>query len=78
MSNDELTKVLREWSTAAHAGINPASLAEAILASRWGQRVQAQREALEWYYEDDKRQVDNGILEDVAKRPARAALGKET
>ena len=37
-------------------------------------RVTQLEEALRWYLEDDKRSVEQGILESVADRPALAAL----
>lgn len=33
-------------------------------------------ETLKWYLEDDKRQVENGILENINLRPASNVLGR--
>ena len=54
---------------------------QAIRMSEWCTRAEAAEarvvlllEALEWYLEDDKRSVEQGILESIEDRPASAAL----
>ena len=58
------------------AAINAATAAEKLGYD--GQRAIEELprllEALEWYYRDDCRAVEGGILEDTTKRPANALL----